>query len=244
MCLLSAALLAATVGQPASTAETAPRFRMAATADLDGDGRAEAVKLTHLKRAYGAAFTLTVDSASLTDKLLDEVDGFAIVDIDENDRYREVAVHATGPSDCNSYYLLWYNGAEVHRAGRINGTLQYLGHGIMLARSRQEYWDRTDKYTLTAEHRLRQVPQELYWVGEVKPAKKKSFPIYTRRDGDDVQAYVRAGSNVLVAACDCRGDEPSQWHYLLRTENGQLGWTRGRLYDLVYGNAGHELAVK
>ena len=64
-------------------------FVMSATADLDGDGKADKIVLTPLERKCGGrgAFTLTVNGASITDSVVNNADGFKIMDIDENDRY-------------------------------------------------------------------------------------------------------------------------------------------------------------
>jgi len=205
-----------------------PTFRMHASADLNGDGKSEEITLTPLARLGGMAFTLTVNGSSVTDRLGDRVNGFLIVDIDENDRYKEVAVHTPGPSDDDEYFYFWYNGKELHRTGKVARWPSLLGHGIILVKDWWDFWERTKKYVLTTGHALKRLPQEFYWVGVEGPA-RKGFPIYSTRDSDRVQANVRPGSKVLVVLCDCSGSHP-QWQYLLKTEHGQLGWVRGTPY--------------
>ena len=203
-------------------------IQLHASTDLNGDGRSEEISLTPLTRRGGRAFTLTVNGSSVTDKLGDQVDGFLIVDIDENDRYKEVAVHTPGPSDDDEYFYFWYNGKELHRSGKVARWPSLLGHGIVLVKDWHGFWARTKKYVLTAGHTLKLLPQEFYWVGVEGPA-RKGFPIYSTRDADRVQANVRPGSKVLVVLCDCRGSY-QQWQYLLKTEHGQLGWVQAPLY--------------
>ncbi len=199
-------------------------FVMSATADLDGDGRPESITLTPLERR-GGAFTLTVDEASVTDRLWDHVFGFKVVDIDEADRYKEVAVCTFGPSDDPQYFYFWYNGTELHRSGKVAGSPKLLGHGIVLVHCWMGFWYRVDKYVLTSQHTLRPVPQEFQWVG-VEGTVQESFPIYSTHALDRVQARVRTGSKVLVVLCDLGEARFEDDRYLLKTERGQLGWVK------------------
>ncbi len=213
-------------------AEDGARFRMHASADLDGDGKAEQITLTPLSRLGGTAFTLTVNGSSITDKLEYPADGFLIVDIDENDSYKEVAVHTPGPSDDDEYFYFWFDGRQLHRTGRVARWPLLLGHGVILVKDWAGFWARTKKYVLTAGHWLKPIPQQFYWVG-VEGRARKQFPIYSTPKANRVQAHVRSGSTVLVVLCDCKGDY-GQWHYLLKTEHGQLGWVR-RPEELLLG---------
>ena len=200
-----------------------PEFVMSATADLDGDGKADKIVLTPLERKCRGrgAFTLTVNGASITDSVVNKADGFKIMDIDENDRYKEVAVHDRGING-GTYFFFWYNGQELHRTSMDVPDPRLLGHGIVLVRGWQGFWPRLDKYVLTPQHTLKLIPQDLYWVGQ-EASVREGFPIYSTRKMDRVQARPRVGSDVLIVLCDCEGDL-GEWHYLIKTEQGQLGW--------------------
>ena len=58
---------------------------------------------------------------------------------------------------------------------------------------------------------LHEVPQELYYVG-IEGKVKETFPVYERRGAAGIVANTRAGSTLLVVACDssprCRAQSP------------------------------------
>ena len=220
-----------------AVAVTATEFVTDATADLNGDGKADTIKLTPQHVRGTGDFTLTVNGVSIKEDVgYGGAAGFRIVDIDENDKYREVAVHTDGPSDDPADMCFWYDGKKLRRTGPVmRGVPEFLGHGIVLARDWCSWGYTTEKYVLTAKHELKRVPQEFYWLG-VEGTAQKSFPIYSARDGDRVQANVRRGSKVLLVLragqYDGKTGKP-QWplktehgQWLLKTEHGQLGWVR------------------
>ncbi len=208
-------------------------FKVREMVDLNGDGTPEDVTISGITEEGN--FTLRVGGVSVRGKLeMGESDGFVIVDIDTSDRYKEIAVHTSGPSDDDEYIIYWYDGRSIKEVGRLSRWPVFPGNGIVYVDDWMGFWKKRDKYVLDKNTRkLRLVPQELYYVG-VEARVNKSFPIYKTRDRNEILANLKPNSKIIILACYLYSGAPSiqrspddylkDW-YLIKSETGLLGWT-------------------
>lgn len=231
--VLLAVALGVTLPQtPAAIAQTSPRLLKA---DLDGDGTPETVKLTTTRGANDEqSFTLTVNVATVTRKLELEADvEMKIIDVDRSDKFKEVLIQGVGASDYSYTFVYHYDGKALIEILKAEGQggVEFSGNGIALQSDWMGFWTRKRKHQLdNTTQRFREVPQEIYYVG-IEGKVKETFPVYERRGATTVVANTRAGSTMLVVACDpsphCTGDTNDACHwYLIKTETGLLGWVR------------------
>jgi hypothetical protein len=205
-------------------------FDRQAAVDLDGDKEVDQISISTTE---SGDFLLDVDGIETSGHLTEgEADGFAIVDIDLSDKFKEIAVHTPGPSDDDEYLIYRYDGRSIKEMGRLSGGPKFSGNGIVLVDDWMGFWIKREKYVLDkGSMALRLVPQELYYVG-IEGKVDKGFPIYEKRTGSDVVANVRPGSKVLIIACDpsptsddATGGYFLDW-YLIKSETGLVGWAR------------------
>lgn len=189
--------------------------------DLNGDGKVDTIQLLDTDEAGN--FTLIINKTSYKGLMSDSVNGFIIVDIDENDKYKEIAVHTPGPSSDDEYLILWYDGKNILEMGILARWPQFLGNGIIYCDDWMGFWKRREKYILNTQTRkLEKIPQELYYVG-VEGTVGKSFTIYRTKELKEPIAKLRTGSKVLILACYI-GKEEAKNIYLIKSESGLLGW--------------------
>lgn len=229
--------------QPVESADLVKK----AVVDLNADGTRETVSIdieVH-KGEFALStgdYTLHVNSIAVKGRLREGVDGFFIADIDPSDKFKEIAVHTSGPSDDFGIHLYWYDGKNVKDMGEIDGSASFPANATVLSDTWQGFWLMRNKYALDKKTReLKKVPQDLYWVNTTGHV-GKGFPIYTSRQDSIVLANLKQGSEILVVACDpsptkCREcklpegetenfcDWECDW-YLVRSTTGLLGWVR------------------
>jgi hypothetical protein len=216
--MCSVALPAAVLSLSAMGATAASiEFVKAAHVDLNGDGRQESASLQVAQDQ--SSFVLRVNGAVMRGRLEPPIDGFRIVDINEHDRYKEVAVHTPGPSDDDEYLIYWYDGTTLAECGRLSRWPAFTGYGIVYVHDWWGFWGKTDKYVLDEKtHRLRLVPQELHWVG-VTGTVRASVSIYETREKPAIVASLEPGSKALIVA------NAGDW-YLIKSSTGLLGWMK------------------
>lgn len=115
--------------------------------------------------------------------------------------------------------LFWCDGKRLYEVANLDELLSFLGNGVVHVARRQGFWESTHKYVLGKNHRLKEVPQELYYVGFISTL-KKPLRLRTRRNTEEVLANLRVGSKVDVVAGDLKG-----W-YLVRSEKCVMGWMK------------------
>ncbi|MBN2572705.1 MAG: hypothetical protein JXA68_11295, partial [Ignavibacteriales bacterium] len=155
----------------------------------------------------------------------DGIDGFIIIDIDKNDKLKEIAVHTPGPSDDDEYLVYWYDGNKIFLMEYFGGWPEFQGNGMVYLDQWQGFWARRDKYVLDKEKRkMKFIEQFAYYVG-AKVTVKNSFTIYKETNLKDEVALLKKGSEVEILICDCIKREYFDYKYLIKSESGLLGWS-------------------
>lgn len=195
-----------------------------AKVDLDGNNCSESISISDLTDDGG--FVLKVNDVSVKGKLSDKVDGFVIVDIDKNDKYKEIAVHTPGPSDDDEYQIYWYDGKSLKNMGKLSRWPKFLGDGTVLVGDWMGFWVKSEKYILNQRKRtLQLLPQEFYFVN-VKAKVKDKFPIYKTKNGREVVEEVKPNDNILILLCDLSSKSYRDQNYLIKTQTNLCGWAK------------------
>lgn len=197
--------------------------------DLNGDGTSENITFSLNPATEKFVITVAGSRQSGAFESDDPPQGFTIIDIDKNDKYKEIMVMCPGSSDAHVYYLFAYDGKRLNKIGQLTRSLDFPGDGIVRVQDWAGFWVKHDKYVLDRpRHFLKKVPQEFYYVG-VPATVKKTFPIYATRNDKTVVAKVRPQSKVIILLCASFQETP-QW-YILKTETGLVGWVREEIFQ-------------
>src|SRR5688572_15578787 len=196
-------------------------FVASAKADLDGDGKEETIAVE--------ASTLTIDTKKLGTKLqTSEALRFAIIDLDQSDKKREVLVVAPEANDLADYLVLAWSDKKIVELGRFGGQIpsepELSGGGFLTYGAWEGFYTRRVKLVLDAKkQKLAELIPELYAV-DVSVKVKESFPLYTTRARKDVLARVKAGSEVTIVACGASKAGAACDLFLVRSSTGLLGF--------------------
>lgn len=242
--LLVAGLLCAAVAAPTparAQPEERPTLVKSAKADLNGDGKTEAVAIRvrgadEIKGAEPVSFTLTVGGATIAGRFADYMEGcngFYVTRIDGESRIRQIAVVGWASNDYAQTLLFEYNGKALKRIGNLEAEAEIKGNGAVYIWRRMGFWLALEKYAQDARTRqLVLVPQSAYYVGV--PTKVVS-PFVIRRDHTEtasVVGTVAPGSEIQLLLY-WHGPGPKKgihqmdngW-YLIKTAKGLVGWAR------------------
>jgi hypothetical protein len=204
------------------------------SADLDGDGKPEAISL-QWQEGEGT-FTLKVAGKTLQGQAPDtEVHGVTVVDLDRGDTWKEVAVNM-GVTDGDARCVLYgFDGKSLKALGEVHALTEVSGNGIILSDSWRGFWNLREKYVLDRKAwKLRHVPQELYFVG-AEGTVKQSFALVRSRTDNAVVANVAPGSKLSVLA-GVPGARGAPVWYLVKSATGLMGWTQEKnLVDKTEG---------
>lgn len=207
-------------------------FAPNAKADLDGDGKEEAISFDALPTGI-IAYALRVADAKIG--RFTEQPNVAIVDLDSSDKTKELLIVEGGDNDLRDYTLFRYEGHKLIELGKFGGQVpadpEISGNGFIVYGAWQGFYTRTVKLAIDAKKRkLAEVVPELYAVGVELPV-KATFPLYATRAKKEVLARAKVASKVTLVAHDpspkCAagelGFEPCDW-FLVRSATGLLGW--------------------
>jgi hypothetical protein len=198
------------------------------SADLDGDGKPEAISLQW--NEGDSQFVLKVGAATLKGKVDDtEVQGVTVVDVDSGDKWKELAVHMGLVDSDASRTVYGFDGKALKELGRVHALTEVRGNGVVLSDMWTGFWNRREKYALDRKAwKLNLVPQELYFVG-AEATVKQSFPLARSRTDKAVVANVAKDSKIQVlAAAPVSPKSNEDFWYLVKSSTGLLGWTRGK----------------
>ncbi|WP_375765048.1 hypothetical protein NR798_25365 [Archangium gephyra] len=206
-----------------------------ASADLDGDGKPEAISV---QWAQGdAQFVLKVGGATLRGKTNDaEVRGVTVIDVDGGDKWKEVAVDMGLTDDDHRSIVYGFDGKALKELGSTHALTEVRGNGIVLSDTWMGFWNLREKYALDRKAwKLNRVPQELYFVG-TEATVKQSFPILRSTKDKAVVANLAEGSKIQVLAATPEDPKTQDSWYLVKSSTGLLGWTRTQnLHDKTEG---------
>jgi len=201
-----------------------------ATEDLDGDGTPEQIALTTDPQAE-SRFTLTVNGASVSGALCDDVEGFYVVDLDRADSYKEVAVHTPGPSDDNEHLLFRYQSGGLRQLGMLTRWPVYPGDGSAIVRDWQGFWPDRRKFVLQAD-RLVEVTQPYLYVG-VQATAREPVVLRKRPDGGPAVERLSSGRGLHLLLAQYHDDQPTA--YLAVSDHGLVGWLDADPYGSLDG---------
>ncbi|MEO0292853.1 MAG: hypothetical protein ABIN61_01355 [candidate division WOR-3 bacterium] len=192
--------------------------------DLNGDNEIENIILININDV--GEFYLEISGQKIKGKFSNEEspDGFKIVDINTNDKYKEIAVHSPGPSDDDEYFIYWYDGKSIKEMAHLSRWPEFPGNGIVYVKNWEGFWTKIDKYILNNSLRkLELVPQFAYYVG-VKATVKKSFPIFRDKDLKEEVAWLTNNSEIEILLCDTKNREWDNYIFLIKSALGLVGW--------------------
>lgn len=185
--------------------------------DLNGDGTKDKI-----------SFGMRADEAPIlkvNDQLLEHsvrLGELAIVDINKKDRFKEIAIW-NGDEEDGLIEYYYYNGKELVPMGQIEGTLESIkidGFGTLATYTRSgflHHWSYPDKYRLTEEHILVNVPQELYKM-DYEVAMASDLPLQKSRTDTRIVITLKAGDKAKILLTD-----KLVW-CLAQDKNGIKGW--------------------
>lgn len=190
--------------------------------DLNSDSKSDTISIKTFHG--GSRYILSINESKIEGKFEDgECDGFAIVDIDVTDKFKEIAVHTPGSSDDDVYVFYYYDGNSILKMGELSRWPEINGNGIVYVNDWMNFWKKTDKYTLNKVTRnFIKTYQEFYYVG-VEVTVKKSLQIYRTREFKDPVATLKEKSKITILICDV-SENFGKNLYLIKSEMNLLGW--------------------
>jgi hypothetical protein len=193
------------------------------TIDLNSDGKSEFISLEKLNDGtYG--YRLAINESEIVGNLADPIDGFALVDIDKLDKYKEIAVHTPGPSNDDMFMIYRYNGKKIQVVDTISGWPVFKGNGIVYVGDWNGFWVQTDKYQMNYSTReLVLIEQPFHYVG-VKTKVIKEFRIYLEKELKTEVALLAEGSEIEVLLCFNKSIKDYNELYLIKSSTGLTGW--------------------
>ncbi|MBN1414864.1 MAG: hypothetical protein JW973_07175 [Bacteroidales bacterium] len=210
-------------GIPAITGLQAQLFVFSAETDLNGNGKAEKIKLE--QNEYPNGFRLWIDDKETINRFNNgEPDGFMLVDIDTKDNYKEIVVHTPGPSDDDEYMVYWFDGEKISLIDFFPGWPVFNGNGIIYVDQWNGFWTSREKIVVDKINRVPHwIEQFAYYVG-VKARVKKGFLIYKETDLINQVAILSDGSEIELLVCDKTNREYFDYRYLIKSAAGLIGW--------------------
>jgi hypothetical protein len=210
--------------------------------DLDGNG----IKDSILFNTYHQTFQLTVNDITINGQGDCVIDSFAVVDIDNKDKVKEIVISELGPSDDPNSTFFFYNGSEIKQIGKVY-SLFYRGIvfddlGKISIHSRGAFlqtWFFNISYHLDENHILTKIPDQIYKTNNCLFL-KQSLKIYFSRDENSDFTIIEPTTTITII-----GTDNKKWCFV-ETENGIKGWffvdnyyfingTGVKSFDIFYG---------
>lgn len=210
-------------------------FIFQSSTDLNGDKIPEEINLTNIGET--TEFYLEISGKKIQGKFDEEPsDGFIIIDIDQYDKYKEIAVHTPGPSSDDEYFIYWYDGEAIKKTAHLSRWPEFLGNGIFYVDGWMGFWQCRDKYVLNNSTReLEKIPQFAYYVG-VKATVKNSFPIFKNKELTEKVALLSKNSEIEILLCDMEDKAWKEHTYLIKSKSNLIGWTSNQdIYNNLEG---------
>ncbi len=189
--------------------------------DLNGDGIKDKI---NLKCSQGdREYTLTVNNTKINGSG-DNLDGIMYVaDINTKDKYKEIAITESGPSDDSNTYFYYYNGSKLIYMGKVQGnnySLKINGSGKFITKTRGailQTWFYSDEYKLSANHKLFHITEKYRKMNTIVTVKK---PLKLQKSPTDSSPILtlKTGQKIFLTDTD-----NEKW-CAVETADGQKGW--------------------
>lgn len=203
------------------------------TIDLDGDGKKEQItsKGTEVQD-YGMTnkvynqLELKIGNQTVSLKRAEWDSYIYIVDIDEDDNYKEIVVYDYGPSNDPEDYYYYYNGNKIEFMGSVQGHINEnndIENGILHAKIRNDildthYYDLD--YHLDENHHLVAEPRAYYEVN-IPMRAVESMILYTEPGSGDSYNDIQKNEMLTAYKIDFKD------YVYVTLENGKKGWVDG-----------------
>ncbi len=201
--------------------------------DLDGNG----LKDTLTFNTDHQTFQLTVNDLTYNGQGDCVVDSFAVVDIDNKDKIKEIVISELGPSDDPNSTFFFYNGAEIKQIGEVYSLfyrgITFDGLGEINVRSRGAFlqtWFFNISYHLDENHILTKIPDQIYKTDH-SLFLKQSLKIYYNRDESSDFTIIEPTTIITII-----GTDNNKWCFV-ETENGIKGWFFVDNYYFINGTS-------
>ncbi len=196
--------------------------------DLNSDNSLDEVKLSGDDMDY----TLTINGISIKGSFdVEGMNGFEIIDIDKNDLFKEIAIHASGPSDDDVYNIYWFNGKQIFFIKSLDQNPTFKGNGFVYNDSWQGFWMKRDKYSLNKKtHKLNLVPQFAYYVGIKDIVVNDWFAIYSDKNMTKKIATLSKKSKIEILLCETNNSkDENDYLYLVKSKSKLVGWVKSSI---------------
>lgn len=206
------------------TTASIPRFLKKATVDLNGDGKKERINLSTNEEE--SIFCLTVNGVKTSGEMQPPISGFQIIDINTKDGFKEIAVHTSGPSDDDQYWIYGFDVKSIKLLGKLQRRITLNGAGIVLVNDWMGFWWKEDKYVLAKDHsELLLTPKKSYSVGLVATV-QKTTPIYKNPNlTGEISTELKPKSKATILQYWPNLNDQKYGRYLIIAPNGLAGWT-------------------
>ncbi|HZW83910.1 MAG TPA: SH3 domain-containing protein, partial [Candidatus Deferrimicrobium sp.] len=185
---------------------------------------------------------VAVNSSSLVIDSNNPSDYFAVVDINKNDKYKEIVLGDYGPSDDYTSVFCYYDGKNIINMGKteglfnlentLDGTLTIDSAGKILAMTRSrilQTWSYSKEFTLSKNHYLEAVPRALYPTDDdvfvIQP-----FNLYLNKGDRNPILPIREGQTLKII-----GTDDQAW-CLVQTTTGTKGWIAVKNFNVLENN--------
>ncbi len=200
--------------------------------DLNSDEKKEEIIYQNLN---DAGYRLSVNGSSIEDdKYTNLADFIAVVDIDKSDKYLEILISDYGPSSDDYSTFYYFNNNKLVKMGETAGVIEYNeikidGSGNFSARTRGQIlqtWFFDKHYKLTSEHKLVEMPQDIY-LTDYDVFVKSQIKLYTERNEKGGYFDLHEGQIVKIV-----GTDDKKW-CLIETSAGKKGWFALEHFNLM-----------
>lgn len=223
------------------------------TIDLNNDSKEDTVIYTlSSKKPYeGNITSFKVNGVEYVDKLPElgiymnnpNWEWYYIVDIDESDNFKEIAILDEGPSSDPETYFLRLDGDKLKFIGSVTDfpqskTCEFIGDGTIIASSRLsilQTWFAPTTWRIDNNDLLQKVKEDMYYPyvqstsNEMSPILIKDFMLYTEPNLEAKQVKALASNKVTFVFTD-----DIHWVFM-KCEDGTEGWFYTENYnDILY----------
>ncbi len=210
--------------------------------DINGDGKKENIALTVERLGGLVTTTLHVNDFFVIVPGYDPVGFFGIVDIDNGDKIKEIAVIDMGPSDDYTTSFYSFDGANLLLMGTISGSykeMKFDGLGKLTTQTRGKIldtWFYADDFIISKNHELVHAPKNLY-VRDTAVTLLTSLPLNTSPTNSQIITTLKKDEAVKITGCD-----DIMW-CVVEKANGVKGWFAVEDFDSIIGTGLHAQEV-